>query len=105
MIGFSQQRQRIHVDYITLALAIVLLIAAVLQLVRLRFAAPLALVAVGGLWIYYIPAIWDDITGDMWFAMKLGRTSGITWQMLSYQIMAMLCAGILTYLRVRHPQS
>ena len=91
-------------DYLTLTLATLLLIAAVLQLFRFRVAAPLALAASAGLWVYYIPGIWDEVTGSMWFAVKLGRTTGITWQMLTYQIAAMICAGILTYLRARQPQ-
>ena len=68
-------------------------------------AAPLALVAVVGLWVYYIPGIWDEATGTMWFAMRLGRVTGITWQMLTYQTMAMVCAGIVTYLRIRQSQA
>jgi hypothetical protein len=68
------------VDYLTLTFAILPLVAAILELFRLRMAAPLALVAVAGLWIYYIPGIWDETTGNMWFAMKLGRTTGISWQ-------------------------
>lgn len=91
----------ILIDYLTLMLAILLLIGAVLQILRVRFAAPLVFVAVVSLWLYYIPSIWDEITGTMWFTMKLGRTTGISWQMLTYQIMAMLCSGMLTYLRVR----
>src|SRR6516225_8270229 len=57
-------------DYVTLILAILLLVGAVLQILRVRLAAPFVLPAVGGLWLYYIPAIWDEIPGTLWFAMK-----------------------------------
>ena len=62
----------------------------------------MALAATVVLWAHYIPGIWYEITGSMWFAMRLGRTTGITWQMLSNQVLAMVCAGGLTHLRFRH---
>jgi hypothetical protein len=89
------------VDYITLTLSVALLIAGVLQIAGLRVAAPAALVAATGLWLYYIPGIWDEITGDFWFTRLLGHSHGITGQMLTYQISTMIVAGILTYVRWR----
>jgi hypothetical protein len=86
-------------DYITLLAAVVLLVAALLELTRLRLAAPLALTASVALWSYYIPGLWDQITGEMWFAMKLGRSLGVSWQMVLYEMLTMLCAGALTYIR------
>lgn len=94
----------IHVpalDYITLSAAVVLLVAAIREVARLRLAAPIALTATVVLGSYFIPALWDEITGDMWFAMKLGRTLGVSWQMAVYQIATMVCAGVLTYIRFR----
>jgi len=87
------------VDYVTLMLAIVLIIAAVLELCHVRLAAPIALASIVALWVYYIPAIWDEMTGSMYWAMKLGRSMGVTWQMLTYQTLSMVCATALTYLR------
>ena len=90
--------------YIALSLAIILLVAALLELTRVPTAAPIAFLTTLALWAYYIPGLWDEITGKMWFAMKLGRTAGISWQMLVYQIAAMICTGVLTYVRF-WPQS
>jgi hypothetical protein len=87
------------IDYITLAIVIMLFIAALLEVIRLRAAAPIILVTTAGLWIHYVPPIWDEITGTMWFATKLGRSFGVSWQMLTYQTLAMLGAAVLTYLR------
>jgi hypothetical protein len=87
------------VDYITLTLAIVLLIAGILAMFGWRFAAPIALGATLGLWIDFVPGIWDDITGSMRFEMLLGRSTTRTWQTIVYQVAAMSCSGVLTYLR------
>lgn len=89
------------VDYVTLTLAILLLMAAVMEVCRLRLAAPIALALTTGLWLYYIPGIWDEVTGTYWFASQLGRSTGITWQKLTYQSTSMVCAGVLTALRFR----
>lgn len=87
------------IDYITFALVIVLFIAALLEAIRLRVAAPIILVTTLGLWVHYVPAVWDEITGTMWSATKLGRSLGVSWQMLTYQTLTMLSAAVLTYLR------
>jgi hypothetical protein len=90
----------VHViDYVTLTAALVLLVGALLELIRLKYAAPLILAATVILWIHYLPWMWDSMTGTMWFATKLGRFSGISWQMMTYQTLALLNAGYLTYFR------
>jgi hypothetical protein len=91
------------VDYLTLSLAIMLLVAVIMEIARLRLAAPVALTIITVLWLYYIPGIWEEVTGSVWFTTKLGRSTGITWQMLTYQILSMLCAAVLTVLRFRSP--
>ena len=91
------------IDYITLAIAIILFIAALLEAIRLRAAAPIILVTTVCLWIHYVPPIWDEITGTMWFATKWGRTLGVSWQMLTYQTLTTLSAAMLTYLRFHRP--
>jgi len=87
------------IDYITLAIVIVLFVAALLEVIHVKAAAPIILVASVSLLVHYVPPIWDEITGTMWFAMKLGRSLGVTWQMLTWQALTMLSAGALTYLR------
>ena len=91
-------------DYVALSLSIILLAACVLELMRFRVAAPVALAATLALWAWYIPTLWDQISGNMWFAMKLGRFLGVSWKMVVYQTGAMICAGVLTYMRFR-PQA
>ncbi len=88
-------------DYIALSLSIILLAACVLELMRFRVAAPVALAATLALWAWYIPSLWDQISGNMWFAMNMGRVIGVSWQMVVYQTGATICAGVLTYLRFR----
>lgn len=93
------------IDYVTFALVIMLFIAALLEAIRLRVSAPIILVITLGLWVHYVPSVWDEITGTMWFATKLGRSLGVSWQMLTYQMLTMLSAAALTYLRFyRRPQ-
>jgi hypothetical protein len=91
------------IDYITLAIVIVLFTAALLEAIRVRAAAPIILVTSVFLWVHYIPPIWDEISGTMWFGIKLAQTLGVSWQMLTYQTLTMLSAAILTYLRFNRP--
>jgi hypothetical protein len=93
------------VDYLTLSLAIMLLVAVIMEIARLRLAAPIALTIITALWLYYIPGIWEEVTGNVWFTTRLGRSTGITWQMLTYQTLSMLCAAVLTVLRFRQQDS
>jgi hypothetical protein len=86
-----------------LSLAIMLLVTVILEISRLRLAAPIALTIITALWLYYIPGIWEEVNGSIWFTTRLGRSTGITWQMLTYQILSMLCAAALTVLRFRSP--
>jgi len=93
------------IDYATIVFAAGLFVAAVLEAFRLRIAAPAVLVAVIVLWIHYVPSIADEITGTMWFATKLHRSIGLTWQSLTFQTATMLSSAVLTYLRfIRSPQ-
>ena len=92
-----------YVDYLTLSLAIMLSVAGIMEIARHRLAAPIVLTITTLLWLYYIPGIWEEVTGSVWFTTKLGRSTGITWQMLTYQILSMLCAAVLTILRFQSP--
>jgi hypothetical protein len=88
-------------DWIVLILASVLLLAAILEMVRSRVAAPFALFASVLLWIYFGPALWAHIRSDGFFEPTPGRSTSLPWQQFVYEIGAMISALVLGYLRFR----
>lgn len=79
-------------DCVALASAILLLTVVLLDGFRPRPARRLAKVALGGLWLFYVPRIWDQVTGTDWFARVTNVFVGFPWQMLAYQTVATICA-------------
>jgi hypothetical protein len=63
------------VDYIVLTSAIVLILAAILDIVGLKIAAPIILSGSIWLWILvYAPGVWELLTGDMtWLLSSQAR--------------------------------
>ena len=87
------------VVYLAHALAVVLLMAVVLEFLSFKMAAPMALVCTFILWINYLPGIWYALSGDYRLEAVFGTTTPITWQILLFQTGAMACSGVLTYVR------
>lgn len=86
-------------DYVVLELAFVLILAGILQVVRVRAAVPLAFAAVMAMWTYYVPYLCDTVTGGMELEFRIGRSHGVSWQMLLYQSLATACATALILVR------
>jgi len=84
-------------DCIVLLFAAILFTAGILAIVRWQYAAPLAFAATIGLLIHFVPAVWDQMTGSYFFGDLVGHTIGTTWQMLLYQVVAMVSSAVLTY--------
>jgi hypothetical protein len=79
--------------------SLLLLIAAAMELVHLRLAAPLAFLATLVLWIYFGPGLWAHASGSTFFEPTPGYATSIPWQQGVYQVGATVCAAALTYSR------
>jgi hypothetical protein len=88
-------------QYIVLAAAIVLLLAGLFELIRIRAGAPLALAATASQRVLYGPALRAHLAGDGWFEPVAGSATRMPWQQLAWLIAAMLCAALLCFVRHR----
>jgi hypothetical protein len=78
--------------------AVTLAVAAVLEIARVPWAAPIALVASLPLWRFFGPGLWARVTGDGFFWD--GRSWVlVSWPQLTYHIAATACAAVLTSVR------
>jgi hypothetical protein len=87
------------IDWLGLVLAGVLIAASLLLIFDGRWAVTVVLIAVSGLWVYYLPGLWEAATGSTSFSLRLGRSMIVTWQMITIQAVTMACAVAVTYLR------
>jgi hypothetical protein len=88
-------------EYIVLGAAIVLLLGGLLELIRIRAGAPLALAATASQWVLYGPALRAHLAGDGWFEPVAGSATVMPWQQFAWLIAAMLCAALLCLVRHR----
>jgi len=88
-------------EYIVLGAAFVLLLAGLLELIRIRAGAPLALAATASQWALYGPALRAHLTGDGWFEPVAGSATRMPWQQFVWLIAATLGAALLCFVRHR----
>ena len=92
-------------DYLALGCALVLSVAAILAFLRRESSAPIALAATVGLWFYFIPGLWDQLSGEMRFATWMGKSVEKSWQMVVYQCAVTGCSVFLSHLWYRERKS
>ena len=89
------------IDWVMLASGLLLIVATVLEAVRVRMAVLVSLVAVLALWRFYGPGVWSHITGETFFEPVPGHATVVPWQQVVYQVAATGSALALAWLRRR----
>jgi hypothetical protein len=87
------------IEWILFALAITLLVAAILELLRFRKAPLVALLDSALLWIYFVPGLWARIVGDGFFQPIGSYPISVPWAWFIFHAMATLSAIMLTHIR------
>ena len=72
--------------YIAQVLAVILLVAVVLEFLKFRMAAPVGLFRTVTLWAYYLPGIWYELSGDFGLEAVFGTTTPIIGNSASFKL-------------------